>query len=52
MSPAYVVIVYTRGGPPVEVAREPQLWMAQAIALDERRRGARVEVEERHQEAA
>lgn len=48
----FVVLVFSRGGPPIEVAREDAQWKAQAIAFDERRRGAQVEIEERPREAA
>jgi hypothetical protein len=48
----YVVLVFPRGGPPFEVAREPHQWMAQAVAFEERRKGTLVEIEERPRKAA
>jgi hypothetical protein len=48
----YVVLAFPRGGPPTEIAREPQQWMAQALAFEERRRGMVVEIEERPRVAA
>jgi hypothetical protein len=43
----YVVLAFPRGGGPVEIAREPEQWMAQAVAFEERRQGTHIEIEER-----
>lgn len=52
MATDYVVLAFPRGGPPVELTREPHQWMAQAVAFEERRKGTVVEIEERPRKAA